>query len=70
MISLICKVLKITHRSYYQWCIRGKPTYKRVYNEKLAKTIINLFTLEQGFYGYPRIHIKLEKQFKVSAPTI
>ena len=60
-ISGMCRALEVERLSYYAWAIR--PESKRLLEDRLLiQRIKELHTLSKKRYGYPKIHVELQKQ--------
>lgn len=57
-VTLICKMLKFSPKSYYAWRKR-EPSARQVETERLLEQIREAFERGRGTYGSPRVHAEL-----------
>ncbi|MBU5439114.1 IS3 family transposase [Tissierella sp. MSJ-40] len=62
-ISLLCKVAKIAHSSYYKWLRRERTDCEKE-NEVLIKEIINIYEKAGGIYGYRKMTMNINHKLK------
>jgi putative transposase len=55
----MCKVLKVSRSSYYQY-LKKKPSKREIENDKIAKVIIDIHKASKGRYGAHKIHASLK----------
>lgn len=66
----MCKVLKVSRSSYYNWLTRN-PSRQSIKNLELSDRIKKIYELSRRTYGSPRVTIKLlEEGFHVSRPRV
>jgi putative transposase len=57
-VSVLCRVLKLSRSSYYDW--KDRPPSKRDQeNAVLTEKIREVHDRSRGTYGYPRVHAEL-----------
>ena len=67
---MICKVLKFPRSTYYK-VINHTKSEREKFNEKLDKSILEIYIDSQKRYGAPKIHKILEKRdIKVNIKTV
>jgi transposase InsO family protein len=57
----ICEALRVPRSSYYAWRNRG-PSPRQQENERLRKTLEELFVANRSVYGSPRLAVCLQRQ--------
>ena len=66
----MCKVLRVSRSSYYNWLTRN-PSRQSIENLELSDRIKKIYELSKRTYGSPRVTIKLlEEGFHVSRPRV
>lgn len=66
----MCKVLRASRSSYYNWLTRN-PSRQSIENLELSARIKKIYELSKRTYGSPRVTIKLlEEGFHVSRPRV
>jgi len=66
----MCKVLRVSRSSYYNWLTRN-PSRQSIENLELSVRIKKIYELSKRTYGSPRVTIKLlEEGFHVSRPRV
>jgi len=63
-ITCLCKKLYISTSGYYKWLKNGKPLHGK-YNPILVDAIQTTYDKYKGNYGYPRIHIALQRDLGI-----
>ena len=59
-VSVICRMLKFSPKSYYAWRTR-EPSARQLETERLLVQIREAFELGRGTYGSPRVHAELQQ---------
>jgi putative transposase len=66
----MCKVLKVSRSSYYNWLTRN-PCKRIIETQELSDRIKKIYELSKRTYGSPRITIKLQEEgFNVSRQRV
>jgi putative transposase len=66
----MCKVLRVSRSSYYNWLTRN-PSKQFIENLELSARIKKIYELSKRTYGSPRVTIKLQEEgFHVSRPRV
>jgi putative transposase len=66
----MCKVLKVSRSSYYNW-LRRNPSRRSIENRELSDLIKKIYELSKRTYGSPRVTIELHKRgFHVSRQRV
>lgn len=57
----MCQVLQVSRSGYYKW-LCSKPSKRKLFNELLIKNIQQIYSVNKGRYGSPRIAKELQMQ--------
>lgn len=57
----MCQVLQVSRSGYYKWLL-SKPSKRALLNELLIKNIQQIYSVNKGRYGSPRIAKELQMQ--------
>ena len=53
-ITLLCKVLKVSRTSFYDW-LKAKPSYRHKENDEIRQHVSEVYESHKGRYGRRRI---------------